>query len=938
MIPMLLLGLWGPLGWSLLEAWAQAPGTSFSHPHGSRLSGDWREETKKTDRDPILRNWCPYQEYKLVTFVAACKTEKYLVHSQQPCPQGAPDCQNVKVMYRMAQKPVYQIKQRVMASINWRCCPGFSGPDCQHHDPVAIPESTDLGDDLLESWDRPVSLEPAHQAVEIDNSAGEELQSDTHPAVDSPPGPWKALASNLTAAMTVMEANQTESEFPDEDKGQMLLLQMDTFLKAHLSPIWWSFNQSLHNLSQAIRNLSLDVEANRQAIRKVQESTVARDDLQELGAKFETKVQENAQKVGQLQQDLEDRLDAQRLSLQHSLNQVQADVDTKFKKFLKAHERNDSLLVAAVGTAARPEPESLQARLGQLQRNLSALHAAAGHREEELSSALADMKATLTQHENEIKELYSESDETFDQISKVEELVRNLQVNHTALRELRIILMEKSLIMEENKEELERQLLELNLTLQQLQGAQADLLKYIKDCNCHKLSVNLDAIREDQQGATTRALEDAQESLDGSSPQALGGRVDALSAALDVLAAEGEQARAERARLRTQLRALRRDTDALQAAEPEVRAEVRGLHGSFSALLADALRHEAVLAALFGEELLEALTEPAADQLPLTYEQIRQGLRDAAAGLQEQALGWDALAARVTALERGAGQSSTGAQAWPPLPSARLEPSHDATPEEAGGPELAELARELRRLSADVELAGQCCGAAARNSSLELLRGALAIHQRSLEQHQQLFHSLFRNFEGLVLANISLDLGKLQAMLDRKAKKQQKDLEAPKKRDKKQVEPLADAHGKGLEPDTLRAQLWETGSPVAFYASFSEEMADLQTLKFNTTHLNIGSSYFPENGYFRAPERGVYLFAVSIEFGPGPGTGQLVFGGHHRTPICTTEGQQGGSTVTTFAMAELQKGERVWFELTQGSVRKRSPSGTAFGGFLIFKT
>ena len=125
---------------------------------------------------------------------------------------------------------------------------------------------------------------------------------------------------------------------------------------------------------------------------------------------------------------------------------------------------------------------------------------------------------------------------------------------------------------------------------------------------------------------------------------------------------------------------------------------------------------------------------------------------------------------------------------------------------------------------------------------------------------------------------------------------------------------------------------------MAFYASFSEGMATLQTVKFNTTYINIGSSYFPEDGYFRVPERGVYLFAVSIEFGPGPGTGQLVFGDHQRTPVSTTEEHSGGSTATAFAMAELQKDDRVWFELTQGSVMKRSPSGTAFGGFLVFKT
>lgn len=840
-------------------------------------------------------------------------------------------------MYRVAHKPVYQVKQKVLASVAWRCCPGFAGPDCQHHDPTAIPEPEDPGDGLQEAWDGPVDFESGHPAAEIRNTVERQerrlgdLQNDIHQMADSLPGLWEAWASNLTVATT--EANQTELEFPGRSLEQALLPHINTFLQGHLSPMWRSFNQSLHSLSQVIRNLSLDVEANRQALKRVQETSVARADFQELGTKFETKVQENAQRVGQLRQDVEDRLHAQHLSLHQSLSEVQTDMDIKLKKLLKAQESvgiNSSLVFAAAGAAARPEPESLNARLGQLQRNLSALHVATAHREEALQSTLADMKATLARHVDEIKELYSESDDTFDEISKVQRQVQELEVNHTALRELRVILMEKSLVMEENKEDVERQLLELNLTLQHLQGAHADLIKYVKDCNCQKLYFDLDVIREDQRD-TTRALEETQVSLDerrqqdGSSLQALSDTVASLSLAVNTQQAEGERAQAEAARLRSQLRALGGEVSALRAAETEIRREIRQLHSSFSALLEDALRHEAVLAALFGEEVMEEMSEEGPGTLPLRYEQIRVTLMDAASGLQEQALGWDALAARVTALEQ-----SSGARRQ----TARLEPSRDAPPEEVGGLDLAGLAQELQRLSSDMEGMGRCCEASwvsSLNSSLEGLRRELSTTERVLERHQHLFHSLFGNFQGLVAANVSLDLEKLQAMLNRKGKKQQKGLEAPKRRDRKQVESLGDVRVKG-------PALWEAGYPVAFYASFSEGTTALQIVKFNTAYINVGSSYFPEHGYFRAPERGVYLFAVSIEFGPGPGTGQLVFGGHHRTPVYTTEEQRGGSPATTFAMAELQKGERVWFELTQGSIMKRSPPGTAFGGFLMFKT
>ncbi|XP_054378302.2 multimerin-2 isoform X2 [Pongo abelii] len=760
---------------------------------------------------------------KLVTLLALCKTEKFLIHSQQPCPQGAPDCQRDKVMYRMAHKPVYQVKQKVLTSLAWRCCPGYTGPNCEHHDSMAIPEPADPGDSHQEPRDGPVSFEPGHLAaaineVEVQQEQQEhllgDLQNDVHQVADSLPGLWKALPGNLTAA--AMEANQTGHDFPDRSLEQVLLPHVDTFLQVHFSPIWRSFNQSLHSLSQAIRNLSLHVEANRQAISGVQDSAVARADFQELGAKFEAKVQENTQRVGQLRQDVEDRLHAQHFTLHRSISELQADVDTKLKRLHKAQEApetNGSLVLATPGAGARPEPDSLQARLGQLQRNLSELHMTTARREEELQYTLEDMRATLTRHVDEIKELYSESDETFDQISKVERQVEELQVNHTALRELRVILMEKSLIMEENKEEVERQLLELNLTLQHLQGGHADLIKYVKDCNCQKLYLDMDVIREGQRDAT-RALEETQVSLDerrqldGSSLQALQNAVDAVSLALDAHKAEGERARAATSRLRSQVQALDDEVGALKAAAAEARREVRQLHSAFAALLEDALRHEAVLAALFGEEVLEEMSEQTPGPLPLSYEQIRVALQDAASGLQEQALGWDELAARVAALEQAS---------EPPRPAEHLEPSHDAGREEAATTALGGLAREFQRLSNDVKSVGRCCeagagaGAASLNASLDSLHNALFATQRSLEQHQRLFHSLFGNFQGLMEANVSLDLGKLQTMLSRKGKKQQKGVEAPRKRDKKEAEPLVDTHVTGPVPGALGAALWEAG-------------------------------------------------------------------------------------------------------------------------------
>lgn len=604
------------------------------------------------------------------------------------------------------------------------------------------------------------------------------------------------------------------TEFSGGLSEQALQPHIDAFLQAHVGPIWKSFSESLHSLSQAIRNLSLEVEANRQAVKTVQEDTVTKIDLQELGAKFDAKIQENNQRVGQLWQDVEEQLHAQRRSLHHALSEVQTEMSTKLKQLVKAQElpgANGTLVVASAAAAARPEPESLQARLGQLQRNISALHRIMDQREEALQGTLKNMDSVLNRHVDEIKELYSESDETFDQISKVERQVEDLLVNHTGLRELRVILMEKSLIMEENKVEMEQQLLELNLTLQHLQVGHADLIKYVKDCNCQRLYSDEDVIREGQRDAMrtpeeTQVSLHEQHQLDDSSLQSLQSTVDAMSSAMDEHKGESERARAERARMRSQLRALNHAVEALKTVANQTRREMRQLHSSFAALLEDALRHQAVLTALFGEEMMEEMSEEVPRPLPLNYDQIRLALQDAASGLQEQAFGWDALATRVEALEQAVEQHSQLAE--------QLEPSHDSGREEEEATALANLEQEIQRLNSDVKQVGRCCEAswaASLNGSLEDLHNMVSDTRHSLRQHQQLFHGLFQNFQELVANNISLDLGKLHAMLSKKDKKQQKGLGASRKREKKQVLMSADAQAKGMEKGVLDSELWEAG-------------------------------------------------------------------------------------------------------------------------------
>ncbi|KAM9061036.1 multimerin-2 [Sarcophilus harrisii] len=985
----LLLCLWGLLGRGAGAAWAADPRHLGGSPQGDYSTSPYPyrspmpleqeagvpsplplippQQAEDGPKDPWRSNWCPYQQSKLVTFVASCKTEKFLVHSQQPCPPGTPDCQKVKVMYRVSLKPVYQVKQKVHKSMVWKCCPGYSGADCKHYDPSGISEvddqskkKQDPGEEALKYETVPPSSQPMElrRAIEQQEDLLEDLQNDIHQATGNLLDLQKSLESNYTAEE--IEANLTELGSADPSLQQALPSQLETFLKSHFSPVWRSFNESLLKLSETVTNLSRAVETNRRDIERLRETAAPKADLQELGTKFESKVQENTARVHQLRQDVEGRLRDQQLALTHNLSAVRADTDLKVKKLQKAQEAH---LLLSNGSAAdsKEEQEDTQVKLRLLQSNLSELWGASGRREEELLSALRQLNETLAKHEEDIKELFIDSDENFELGTRLEGQVMSTERSgKTMMEELRVILMEKSLIMEEMKEDFERQILDLNYTLHHLQGSHSDLMKYVKDCNCQKLSFDLSLLREDQRNAT-RFLEEThltledQKMLESSSIKALRNAAEDLAMSVDAQKEELARAKGSVALLKGQVQALAGEVDGLRRVDRHVFREIRYLNNSFSSLLEDALRHQLVLVTLFGEEALEEMAEEDA-RLSLTYVQMEDALEYTSSKLREHARDLKALGERVEVLEsagqagpQDSGQPEAEVQSRAEHPEPNQEASDGAGLQEN---DLANLKSEITLLGVQMEKmesqmshSQECCRPAGEPPlvpSVESLQRDVRAVKQDLGQHLQLFQGLFGNYGELVATNISLDLEKLWTILDKKGKKQRREEESHRKRDKKQVEKW----GEQPFPENGRSdqapKLLGEGPSVAFYAGFPQGTHGLRRpVKFNVTQLNLGDCYVPEHGYFRVPERGIYLIAVSAEFGPGLGEGQLVLGGRLRTSVSSGSQEPaaaGTTTAATFAVAELQKGERVWFELTKGSLARKNPSGTALGGFLVFKT
>ncbi|NXG88706.1 MMRN2 protein, partial [Stercorarius parasiticus] len=916
-------------------------------------------------------NWCSFLQSRLVTYVEACMKEKYIVNSQQPCLNGAPDCQ--KIMYRTALKPIYQVKQKVLKSLQWKCCPGFIGKDCEQHDPNFIPvpgnQTEGREEEFSNHMSTPVDSREMLEVIQNHEALLDDLQSDIHQAVSNL-GDLQRLFENNGTSM-VLEVNQNNSDLQERLLQQVLFPHMENFLRKHFTPMWASFNRSLQNLSNMVRNLSHDVEANKKSIERFQESTVPKKEFQELGTKFESKVQENVMKVDQVKRDIENRLQLQQANIHYNLTMIKADTDTKLKKF---HKIQQSHFLAFNNSIAnmKQEQNNLENKFETLKKNLTELSSHHGPKDENTQLTIRQINDILAGHAKQLKELYMESDVAFQNIAVLERWFKELKKNISKYRpeDLTITLMEKSLIMEENKAAMERQISELNYTLSNLRENYSDLLRYMEECNCQRISSDTDVLEEDLKNITY-SLEGTQSNLkdmkhlESVFRDLLRNEIEELSSAFPSIYQSLNLRQEENRQLQSQVMAFSEDIGFLKKKDEEIHRHIKYLNSSFSSLLQDAMRHEGALEALLGEEFMEILFEEDPSILISSVFQLQESLRHISDKLQEQNVTLESLKKRFHLLERGQ-QNNHHARTSPKHPTEEtqtsstldevssrrsivehMEPNYEAAKDDSldssAYNDIMTLKNDIKHLSLAIKRHESSCNRTIANVieplniSVEILSADLATIKRKLEEHLLIFKKLFGSNEELVASNISLDVTKIQSMLTRKGRRQQKGQD--KQRDKKKPEKHRENTQMISGRNRVQTDLLEKDSLVAFHVGFPGGQDIEKTLRFNETYLNYGNGYSPEHGYFKAPHKGVYLFVISVEFSSGPALGQLSFSrGYTRTLSSSQRKTPNGNTMTTFAMAEMEKGEKVCFELLQGSVVKRSPPGTTMGGFLILKT
>uniref|UniRef100_A0A8C2V808 Collagen type XXVI alpha 1 chain n=1 Tax=Chinchilla lanigera TaxID=34839 RepID=A0A8C2V808_CHILA len=124
------------------------------------------------------RHWCHHTVTRTVSCQVQNGSETVVQRVYQSCRWPGP-CANL-VSYRTLIRPTYRVSYRTVTALEWRCCPGFTGSNCDE-ECMNCSRLTDMSERLTTLEAKVLLLEAAEQPSGPDNDL---------PAPQSTPPPW----------------------------------------------------------------------------------------------------------------------------------------------------------------------------------------------------------------------------------------------------------------------------------------------------------------------------------------------------------------------------------------------------------------------------------------------------------------------------------------------------------------------------------------------------------------------------------------------------------------------------------------------------------------------------------------------------------------------------------------------------------------------------
>ncbi|XP_051959376.1 multimerin-2 isoform X2 [Xyrauchen texanus] len=889
----------------------QHHGTSASMPSPGTPQNSANPSRETVHSPTHRRKWCPYINHRVVTTAG---TETKTVKSVNPCPDGTPDCQ--LNMYRLPSQPVYRQKQTVLYALQWRCCPGYGGHNCQEKEkpPENEKHVSKTSQALSESQHSEVS-KVNHSDDSEDKMVTdllEDMNWDDKHLQESPIRDSSLPVTSNQSPVGTTEGIPTSQPLPLLDSSILLSMhQLMSAMMNQLQPVLESFNQTLMHLSSQVNILSQDL----QQLRLEQEYNRSSKGEAYSGAFEETLdllVRQMKTQLDTQRAQMEKALQTQQELLQQNISKLKEEMDDQISQSMDAQVNLQSLtgLVEEVRLDQKRLEKALQRehvdsgkQSGSQPAQDSIMWQAITRLDENAqsnSAQLSSLSETSKDTARTVEDLHREQLTLQQRVEKVKQHSEvhfaeiGLEVEATRVRVLNSISELKT-----NLSAHEGQLTEIELTLDNIfyQLQRNDSPTAEQACNCKSIGDSLVRLELEVANVTQLAMENqlAFENAEQERNRGLWAtEIEDLHQGLlnmkESLAFEQGRSRIlndNMSQLKASLLHSQQEIRDLRERDEAKSVEIRGLSATFSSLLNDAVRHSEVLEVLLGEEVLEFTHWSHNQQKELSIPNLLQKMQL----MQQKIANHD----RSLVSQRRKHPEEDGMNSDDPVmysewtntkSQVRDSDSHHASLKDPptgddvdySVSDFWSLGKEVEQLAGRVYLLEERCSNCTEPSGgsvVELQANVTSLNQ-SLEDHLRTFQKLFSHTEELTSSARSLNLDEVWRLVRRK--------EGKKRRGHQNQEQM---ERRGEKPSSRRNKR--------------------------------------------------YTETVTLDFERGHSLAVLKRSG---VPVASLRQEQWekGGTASRGCLLELRQGETVTLEMMHGSLRKTQPGDNTLSGLLLFIT
>ncbi|XP_040822839.1 multimerin-1 isoform X2 [Ochotona curzoniae] len=255
---------------------------------GSQGPDHSRSSFKTTGR----KNWCAYVQTSLTPTLIL---DRRAPGSRSPCSGNSETCAQ---RFQKTSNFVYRIQHKIVTSFQWKCCPGYSGPECQTKAQEQHQLTHNIQADSAATGTE-TSGQPLQQQDCSDSVAMQKMTNHINNQAMKLTNLQKKV-DNITLAVNDVKSTYSSLEGKiSEDKGKefqyflkgLKSKSINNLIKDIVSEQFKIFQNEMQEtvaqLFKTVSSLSADLENTRQLIRQVNESVVSIEVQQKTGLRQE---------------------------------------------------------------------------------------------------------------------------------------------------------------------------------------------------------------------------------------------------------------------------------------------------------------------------------------------------------------------------------------------------------------------------------------------------------------------------------------------------------------------------------------------------------------------------------------------------------------------------------------------------------------------------